>query len=96
VVPLRSIVRPVLESIVLPELSMMRVLEVFAELLPDTVERLSNDELLPVTVLRVPLVAVLPLVVLLPESEAVFAVLFAELVRYTPELLPERFLVKLL
>ncbi len=94
-VPERTIVRPVLESIALPELSIMRVLEVLEELLPETDERLSN-ELLPDTALRVPLVALLPLAVFLPESEALFAVLFAELVRYTPELLPERLLVKLL
>lgn len=63
--------------------------------LPEIALRVFDVEDLPVNALLVPLVEVLPLADL-PESVALFAVLLAELVRYEPELLPERLLVKLL
>ena len=63
--------------------------------LPEIALRVFEVEVLPVKALLFPLVEVLPLADL-PESVALFAVLLAELVRYEPELLPERLLVKLL
>ena len=90
VVPVRSITLPVLESYVLPELSIILVLGVVVEVLPEIALRVFEVEVLPVKALLVPLVEVLP------DSAALLAVLLAELVRYDPELLPERLLVKLL
>lgn len=101
VVPVRSIVRPVLESYVLPELSIILVLGA-VEVLLETELRVLADDVLPETAVRelavevLPDIASLPLVplvvALLPLTPAIeLVVLFAELVRYVPELLPERF-----
>ena len=95
VVPVRSIILPVLESYVLPVLSIILVLGVVVVLLPEIALRVFEVEVLPVKALLVPLIEVLPFVDL-PDNAALVAVLFAELVRYVPELLPERLLVKLL
>ena len=63
--------------------------------LPEIALRVSEVDVLPVIAFLVPLVEVLP-VADLPDNAALLSVLFAELVRYDPELLPERLLVKLL
>lgn len=62
---------------------------------PEIALRVFEVEALPDIALLDPLVEVLPVAVL-PDNTALFVVLFAELVRYDPELLPERLLVKLL
>lgn len=59
----------------------MRVFEL--DVLPDKELLVSTEEDLPD-------------VEVLPDSDAVLVDLFAELVRYEPELLPERLLVRLL
>ena len=97
VVPVRSTTRPVLESIALPELSMILVLELFAELL------LFTPVLVFIPVLLLLMFALLPetaerevLADDLPERLAIEEDLLAELLLYTPVLLPERFCVRLL
>lgn len=100
--PERSIMRPVLESYVLPELSIILVLEAVDSFLSATRERvlfvtvLSDTDprvlaVLPDKALRVP-----DVVDDLPESRAEALLLLAELDLYTPELLPERLCVRLL
>lgn len=69
VVPVRSKTRPVLESIVLPELSIILVLGALLELLPVTAERVLVVELLPDIAERVEVL----LVELLPDRPAVTA-----------------------
>jgi hypothetical protein len=97
-----SITRPVLESITLPELSIILVLDVEEALLFVTALLVLLVEVLSEIALRV--VAVLPDNALreadavddLPESIAADEVLLAELVLYEPELLPDLLCVKLL
>lgn len=82
------ITRPVLESIALPELSMILVLDVEEVPLSDTALRVLAA--LPDIALRE-----VDAVDALPESAA-DELLLAELVLYVPELLPDLLFVKLL
>lgn len=90
VVPVRSIIRPVLESIALPELSIILVLGALTELLFVTDERVLAVEPLPEIAERV-FEDVLP-----PDNAERVAVLLVELLPDTPADTAEDLLAKLL
>lgn len=90
VVPVRSIIRPVLESIALPELSIILVLGALTELLFVTDERVLAVEPLPEIAERV-FEVVLP-----PDNAERVAVLLVELLPDTPADTAEDLLAKLL
>lgn len=90
VVPVRSMIRPVLESIALPELSIILVLGALTELLFVTDERVLAVEPLPEIAERV-FEVVLP-----PDNAERVAVLLVELLPDTPADTAEDLLAKLL
>lgn len=90
VVPVRSMIRPVLESIALPELSIILVLGALTELLFVTDERVLAVEPLPEIAERV-FEDVLP-----PDNAERVAVLLVELLPDTPPDTAEDLLAKLL
>lgn len=90
VVPVRSMIRPVLESIALPELSIILVLGALTELLFVTDERVLAVEPLPEIAERV-FEDVLP-----PDNAERVAVLLVELLPDTPADTAEDLLAKLL